>query len=83
MSCSGRKVADTLSLMRLSGHIIGLLKEYMQDLVEQARQESQAQQAFGFSAPPQFDWNLLVIFSLRRPNLFQAFRNDFRCSDFQ
>ena len=24
----------------------------MQDLVEQARQESQAQQAFGFSAPP-------------------------------
>lgn len=38
--------------MRLSGHIIGLLKEYMQDLVEQARQESQAQQAFGFSAPP-------------------------------
>jgi hypothetical protein len=52
MSCSGRKVADTLWLMRLSGHIIGLLKEYMQDLVEQARQESQAQQAFGFSAPP-------------------------------
>ena len=38
--------------MRLSGHIIGLLKEYMQDLVEQARQESQAQQAFGFSSPP-------------------------------
>ena len=52
MPCSGRNVADTLSLMRLSGHIIGLLKEYMQDLVEQARQESQAQQAFGFSAPP-------------------------------
>ncbi len=38
--------------MRLSGHIIGLLKEYMRDLVEQARQESQAQEAFGFSAPP-------------------------------
>ncbi len=38
--------------MRLSGHIIGLLKEYMGDLVEQARQESQAQQAFGFSSPP-------------------------------
>ena len=38
--------------MRVSGHIIGLLKEYMRDLVEQARQESQAQQAFGFSAPP-------------------------------
>jgi len=37
--------------MRLSGHIIGLLKEYMQDLVEQARQETRAQQAFGFSAP--------------------------------
>ena len=52
MPCSGRNVADNLSLMRLSGHIIGLLKEYMQDLVEQARQESQAQQAFGFSAPP-------------------------------
>ena len=32
--------------------MIGLLKEYMCDLVEQARQESQAQQAFGFSAPP-------------------------------
>ena len=52
MSCSGQNIADTLSLMRLSGHIIGLLKEYMQDLVEQARQESQAQEAFGFSAPP-------------------------------
>jgi len=51
-SCSGRTVAATLSSMRLSGHIIGLLKEYMQDLVEQARQESQAQEAFGFSAPP-------------------------------
>ena len=38
--------------MRLSGHIIGLLKEYMRDLVEQARQESQAQEAFGFSTPP-------------------------------
>lgn len=45
-------VAATLSLMRVSGHMIGLLKEYMHDLVEQARQESQAQQAFGFSAPP-------------------------------
>lgn len=38
--------------MRVSGHIIGLLKEYMGDLVEQARQESYAQAAFGFSAPP-------------------------------
>ena len=45
-------VAATLSTMRLSGHIIGLLKEYMHDLVEQARQELQAQEAFGFSAPP-------------------------------
>lgn len=44
-------VAATLSSMRVSGHIIGLLKEYMGDLVEQARQESQAQQAFGFSVP--------------------------------
>lgn len=51
MPCSGENIADTLSLMRLSGHIIGLLKEYMQDLVEQARQESQAQETFGFSAP--------------------------------
>lgn len=33
-----------------SGHIIGLLKEYMQDLVEQARQETSAQERFGFSA---------------------------------
>ena len=45
--CCGYSVA-----MRVSGHIIGLLKEYMRDLVEQARQESQAQQAFGFSTPP-------------------------------
>ena len=52
MPCRGRNVADTLSMMRLSGHIIGLLKEYMHDLVEQARQESQAQLAFGFSPPP-------------------------------
>jgi len=34
----------------LSGHVIGLLKEYMQDLVEQARQETLAQERFGFSA---------------------------------
>ncbi len=38
--------------MRVSGHIIGLLKEYMGDLVEQARQETSAHQAFGFSTPP-------------------------------
>jgi hypothetical protein len=52
MSCREENVADTLSAMRLSGHIIGLLKEYMHDLVEQARQEQQAQVAFGFSPPP-------------------------------
>lgn len=52
MPCPGENVGDTLSLMRMSGHIIGLLKEYMQDLVEQARQEAQAQEAFGFSAQP-------------------------------
>lgn len=34
----------------LSGHVIGLLKEYMQDLVEQARQEASAQERFGFAA---------------------------------
>lgn len=34
----------------ISGHMIGLLKEYMQDLVEQARQETSAQERFGFSA---------------------------------
>lgn len=34
----------------LSGHVIGLLKEYMQDLVEQAGQEVSAQERFGFAA---------------------------------
>jgi hypothetical protein len=38
--------------MRLTGHVIGLLKEYMRDLVEQARQEAQNQQSFGFTAAP-------------------------------
>ena len=38
--------------MRLTGHVIGLLKEYMQDLVEQARQETEAQRSFGFTAAP-------------------------------
>lgn len=38
--------------MKLSGHMIGLLKEYMHDLVEQARQEDQAQQSFGFKPTP-------------------------------
>ncbi|MBK9306751.1 MAG: hypothetical protein IPM58_06595 [Nitrospira sp.] len=34
-----------------SGHIIGLLKEYMQDLVDQAKQEAQSQEQFGFTPP--------------------------------
>ncbi len=38
--------------MHVTGHMIGLLKEYMRDLVEQARQDAQAQQAFGFSPVP-------------------------------
>ena len=38
--------------MRLTGHVIGLLKEYMRDLVEQARQETEAQRSFGFAAAP-------------------------------
>ncbi len=33
-----------------SGHVIGILKEYMQDLVEQAEQEILAQERFGFAA---------------------------------
>ncbi len=32
-----------------SGHIIGLLKEYMQDLVDQAKQETRSHEQFGFS----------------------------------
>ena len=35
--------------MGLSGHQIGLLKGYMQDLVEQAKQDEDAQKAFGFA----------------------------------
>jgi cell division ATPase FtsA len=35
--------------IRLSGHVIGLLKEYMRDLVEQAEQEVLANERFGFS----------------------------------
>jgi hypothetical protein len=38
--------------MVLSGHVVGLLKEYMQDLVEQAKQETFAQERFGFAATP-------------------------------
>lgn len=35
-----------------SGHVIGLLKEYMQDLVDQALQEQQSQEQFGFTPLP-------------------------------
>lgn len=35
-----------------SGHVIGLLKEYMRDLVDQATQEQQSQQQFGFAPLP-------------------------------
>jgi len=35
-----------------SGHIIGLLKEYMQDLVDQAAQETRSQEQFGFATAP-------------------------------
>ena len=38
--------------MRLSGRIIGLLKEYMHDLVEQANQEETAHASFGFASQP-------------------------------
>lgn len=38
--------------MRLSGRIIGLLKEYMHDLVEQAKQEEAATKAFGYASQP-------------------------------
>ena len=38
--------------MALSGHVVGLLKEYMRDLVEQAKQETAAHVSFGFSDAP-------------------------------
>ena len=38
--------------MALSGHVVGLLKEYMRDLVEQAKQETAAQERFGFMVKP-------------------------------
>jgi len=38
--------------MALSGHVIGLLKEYTRDLVDQATQEILAQEQFGFTATP-------------------------------
>jgi hypothetical protein len=40
------------SPISLSGHVVGLLKEYMQDLVDQAKQETSAQERFGFTAIP-------------------------------
>ena len=51
--------------MALSGHVVGLLKEYMHDLVMQAEQEAAAHQAFGFSPtsyhPDQAISDLLAI----------------------
>ena len=38
--------------MRLSGRVIGLLKEYMHDLVEQAKQEESAIHVFGYVSSP-------------------------------
>jgi len=38
--------------MRLPGRVIGLLKEYMHDLVEQAIQEEAATQSFGYASQP-------------------------------
>jgi hypothetical protein len=38
--------------MALSGHVVGLLKEYMRDLVVQAEQEAAAHETFGFSKAP-------------------------------
>src|SRR6478609_11538288 len=51
--------------MALSGHVVGLLKEYMRDLVVQAEQEAVAHEAFGFSKtsyqPDQAISDLLAI----------------------
>ena len=41
-----------MDLPILSGHVIGLLKEYMRDLVDQAAQETRANEQFGFSTAP-------------------------------
>ena len=35
-----------------SGHVIGLLKEYMRDLVDQATQEQRSPEQFGFTPLP-------------------------------
>ena len=40
------------SPITFSGHVIGLLKEYMRDLVDQAAQETLANEQFGFNATP-------------------------------
>ena len=51
--------------MALSGHVVGLLKESMHDLVMQAEQEAVAHEAFGFSKtsyqPDQAIADLLAI----------------------
>ena len=38
--------------MKITGHVVGLLKTYMRDLVEQAAQETRTQQTFGFEPAP-------------------------------
>lgn len=38
--------------VKINGHLIGLLKEYMGDLVEQAKQEAQAEAVFGLMSVP-------------------------------
>lgn len=38
--------------MALTGHQIGVLRSYMQDLVDQAAQEDKATRSFGFRADP-------------------------------
>ena len=38
--------------MRLPGRVIGLLKEYMHDLVEQGKQEEMTVKSFGYAAQP-------------------------------
>ncbi len=38
--------------MKVTGHVVGLLKSYMRDLVEQAAQETRTQQTFGFEPAP-------------------------------
>src|SRR5712692_7074781 len=51
--------------MALSGHVVGLLKEYMRDLVEQAKQETAAHASFGFSdAPYRADQALLDLLAI-------------------